>query len=141
MASILVVDDEPMMLTLLRTILIRLGHKVLMASSGQEAIELFRRDRPQITILDLNLPDLNGIEVLKQIRGGDPKASVIILTGAGTEALEKQARELGVTDFLQKGFSLHGLGEALRRVMKQQDQTAAPASSAQVGARGSSQRT
>ncbi|MGH7204674.1 MAG: response regulator [Nitrospiraceae bacterium] len=130
MAKILVVDDEPMMLNLLRTILIRLGHEVLMASGGQQAVELFRRDRPQVTILDLNLPDLNGIEVLRQIHGTDPQASVIILTGAGTEAMEKQARELGVTDFLQKGFSLHGLGEALRRVMKQQNQTAAPTSSA-----------
>lgn len=130
MAKILVVDDEPMMLNLLRTILIRLGHEVLMASGGQQAVELFRRDRPQVTILDLNLPDLNGIEVLRQIHGTDPQASVIILTGAGTEAMEKQARQLGVTDFLQKGFSLHGLGEALRRVMKQQNQTAAPTSSA-----------
>ena len=130
MARILVVDDEPMMLNLLRTILTRLGHEVLMASGGQQAVELFRRDRPQVTILDLNLPDLNGIEVLRQIHGTDPQASVIILTGAGTEAMEKQARQLGVTDFLQKGFSLHGLGEALRRVMKQQNQTAAPTSSA-----------
>lgn len=130
MARILVVDDEPMMLNLLRTILTRLGHEVLMASGGQQAVELFRRDRPQVTILDLNLPDLNGIEVLRQIHGTDPQASVIILTGAGTEAMEKQARQLGVTDFLQKGFSLHGLGEALRRVMKQPGQTTAPMSSA-----------
>ena len=130
MARILVVDDEPMMLNLLRTILIRLGHEVRMASDGRQAVEMFRRDRPQVTILDLNLPDLNGIDVLRQIHGTDPQAAVIILTGAGTEAMEKQARELGVTDFLQKGFSLHGLGEALRRVMKQQNQTAAPTSSA-----------
>lgn len=130
MARILVVDDEPMMLNLLRTILIRLRHQVLMASDGRQAVELFQQDRPQITILDLGLPDLNGIEVLRQIRVAAPQAAVIILTGAGTEAMEKQARELGVTDFLQKGFSLHGLGEALRRVMKQQNQTAAPTSSA-----------
>ncbi|TLY26108.1 MAG: response regulator [Nitrospirae bacterium] len=130
MAKILVVDDELMMLSLLRTILIRLGHEVFMASGGTEAIEKFRTDRPQITILDLNLPDLNGIEVLQQIRGADPKAPVIILTGAGTDAMEQQARALGVTDFLQKGFSLHGLGEALRRVTKQQNQPAAPPSSA-----------
>ncbi len=130
MTTILVVDDEPMMLNLLRTILIRLRHKVLMASDGRQAVELFQQDRPQITILDLGLPDLNGIEVLRQIRVAAPQAAVIILTGAGTEAMEKQARELGVTDFLQKGFSLHGLGEALRRVMKQQNQTAAPTSSA-----------
>ena len=129
MARILVVDDELMMLSLLRTILIRLGHEVFMASDGQEAIAKFQTDRPQITILDMNLPDLNGIEVLQQIRGVDPKAPVIILTGAGTEAMEQQARALGVTDFLQKGFSLHGLGEALRRAMKQQNQPAAPTSS------------
>ena len=82
MARILVVDDELMMLSLLRTILIRLGHEVFMAIDGQEAIAKFQTDRPQITILDMNLPDLNGIEVLQQIRGVDPKAPVIILTGA-----------------------------------------------------------
>ena len=122
MARMLVVDDEPMMLDLLKKALTHKGHEVTTADSGRKAIQLFRQDRPDVTILDLNLPDINGIEVLREIRLIDPHTPVIILTGAGTEDLEKQARALGVTDFLQKGFSLHALGAALKRVLKEPGQ-------------------
>lgn len=63
-----------------------------------------------MTILDVQMPDVDGRTVLPQIRAIDPHAPVILLTGAGTEALEKQARELGVTEFLAKEFSLHEPG-------------------------------
>ena len=124
MARILVVDDEETIRDLLRTVLRRLGHEVLLADRGQKGIEVFRRERPQITILDLNMPDLDGIAVLKEVRTVDPQASVIMLTGSGTEALERQAGELGATDFLAKGFSLHALGQALKRVLSQPGNTA-----------------
>jgi len=123
MARILVVDDEEIIRDMLHTVLRRLGHEVLLADRGKGGIEVFRRERPQITILDLNMPDIDGISVLKEIRAFDPKASVIMLTGSGTEALERQARELGATDFLAKGFSLHALGDALKRVMNQPRKT------------------
>lgn len=119
MARILVVDDEPMVLDLLQKALTRKGHEVIKADGGRKAIQLFRQDHPDLTILDLNLPDINGIDVLREIRSVDPHTPVIILTGAGTEDLEKQARALGATDFLKKGFSLHELGAALKRVLKQ----------------------
>ena len=72
-----------------------------------------------MTILDFEMPDMDGLAVLKQIREIDPRALVIMLTGAGTETLEKQARELGVTDFLAKGFSLHEVGAALNHMLNQ----------------------
>ncbi len=128
MARIRVVDDEPMMLDLLKKALTHKGHEVLTAESGRKAIQLFRQDRPDVTILDLNLPDINGIEVLREIRSVDPHAPVIILTGAGTEDLEQQARALGVTDILKKGFSLHALGAALQRILKQPEQADPPPS-------------
>src|SRR5947208_2802069 len=59
----------------------------------------------------------NGFDVLKQIRSVDPRAQVMILTGTGTSTEEQRARELGVTDFLQKGFSLQALGAAMDRVL------------------------
>ena len=119
MARMLVVDDEPMMRDLLQKTLTRKGHEVIAVEGGRKAIQLFRQDRPALTILDLNLPDINGIDVLREIRSVDPHTPVIILTGAGTEDLEQQARALGVTDILKKGFSLHELGAALKRVLKQ----------------------
>jgi DNA-binding response OmpR family regulator len=119
MATILAVDDDEKIRELLSTLLRRKGHHVLTASHGQKGIEVFRRERPHVTILDFEMPDMDGLAVLRLIREIDPRAAVIILTGAGTEAREKQARELGVTDFLAKGFSLHEVGAALNQVLNQ----------------------
>lgn len=74
--------------------------------------------RPNITILDLQLPDLGGLKVLSRIRAIDPQASVIMLTGRGTEEEAATALALGAESFLTKGFSLFELGEALRRVWR-----------------------
>jgi len=77
-----------------------------------------------MTILDLKIPDVGRFAVLREIRTLDPNAPVIILTGFGTEEGEQQARELGVTEFLPKGFSLHTLGAALNRILMQSGQAA-----------------
>jgi DNA-binding response OmpR family regulator len=94
-----------------------------------------------VTILDFEMPDIDGLEVLRQIGAIDPHAPVIMLTGAGTEAREKQARELGVTDFLAKGFSLHELGAALNQILKQPGQDAGESPSSQGLAGGARERT
>ncbi|MBI3357224.1 MAG: response regulator [Nitrospirae bacterium] len=119
MARILVIDDESSMLDLLRTVLTGKGHEVVTASRGKTGVARYKEDRPRVTLLDLKMPDMNGIDVLREIRGFDPDAQVIILTGAGNDVLEKRAKHLGAVDFLQNGFSLHALGEALRRALKE----------------------
>ncbi len=118
MAKIMVVDDEESIRTLLDAVLHRKGHDVVLVSGGQKAIEVFRRERPSVTILDLKMPDINGFSVLQGIRALSPQAPVIILSGVATVADEKQARALGVTDVLQKWFSLDLLGNALKRILK-----------------------
>jgi DNA-binding response OmpR family regulator len=72
-----------------------------------------------VTILDLEMPDMDGCAVLREIRTLDPKAPVIIQTGFGTEEREWQAREFGAAEFIPKGLSLHFLGAALDRVLTQ----------------------
>ena len=119
MATILVVDDERMVCDLLRAVLSRHGHEVLIATSGCEGLELFQKRQPRFTLLDLRMPGMNGIEVLTSIRALDPKAAVIVLTGAGTTDLENQARQMGVTDFLSKGLSLEVLVGVMERVLQQ----------------------
>ncbi|ALA56739.1 response regulator [Nitrospira moscoviensis] len=119
MARILVVDDEPSIRDLLQTVLTRRGHEVITASTGRNGVARFREDRPGLTILDLAMPDIGGFEVLKQIRTLDQATPVIILTGVGTEEHEAQAKEYGATDFLRKGFSLHALGESLKRALRE----------------------
>ena len=118
MAILLVVDDERLICDLLRAVLSRYGHEVLTASNGHEAIDLFRQWRPRFTLLDLRMPDMNGIEVLKQIRVIDPQARVAVLTACGTDELENQARELEVSDFLSKGLSLDVVVKAMERALQ-----------------------
>ena len=127
MSTILVVDDERLICDLLQAVLSRHGHEVLTASNGHEGLELFKTHRPRFTLLDLRMPEMNGIEVLKRIRAIDPQAAVMILTAWGSDVLEKQARQLGVVDFLSKGLSLDVLVAAMERALQPTAQAASPA--------------
>lgn len=121
MAKVLIADDEPMVVHLLRLVLTRLGHTVVTADGGKAALSEFKAHRPEATILDLNMPDMNGIEVVRGIRAVDQQAPVILWSGAGTQLLERGAQDLGVTEFLKKDFSFHELGYAMRRVVNARD--------------------
>lgn len=114
-SKVLVVDDEESIRNLVKTALTQEGRQVLLSSHGQDAIEIFRKERPDITILDIHMPDLSGIEVLKRIRAVDHRATVMIFTGSCTDAMVKQAQELGVTEVLEKGSSLSAIWEARTR--------------------------
>jgi len=118
-ATILVIDDERMVCDLLRAVFSRYGHEVLTAFDGRNGLALFEQYRPRFTLLDLRMPGMNGIEVLTRIRALDPRAAVIVLTGAGSADLENQARQMAVTDFLSKGLSLEALVGTVERVMQQ----------------------
>lgn len=126
MARILVIDDEAGIRNFLDTALRRMGHEVLLAERGGTGVNLFKHTHPQVTIVDLKLPDVGGLAVIQEIRTLDPTAPVIILTGFGTEEGEQQARELGVTEFLRKGvaegLSLEVLNAAVTRVLTQSGQ-------------------
>ena len=116
MATILVIDDDKLICILLKQILGHHGHDVLATTSGKHGIDMFQKHRPKATVLDLRLPDVDGIEVLKAIRTFDAGAPVILLTGAPTDALLAEAREYGVTDIFYKGNSLHLLNQAIARL-------------------------
>ena len=116
MSKILVIDDDKLICILLRQVLGHHGHEVLTTTSGKHGVELFRKHRPKATVLDLRLPDFDGIDVLKELRKMDATASVIILTGAPSDDLLTKARALGVTDVFYKGNSLHLLNQAVARL-------------------------
>jgi DNA-binding response OmpR family regulator len=118
MAKLLVIDDEPGIRELLDTLLSRKGYDVILADSGQKGLEVFCRARTDVVVLDLKMPGMDGLTVLQQIRHLNPTQPVIILTGAGTPESEQQVRELGVTEYVEKQFSLHLLGDALNRLIK-----------------------
>ena len=119
MVKILVIDDDRMNCDLLHAVLTRHGYEVHTAMSGLEGLNLFRQHGPRVTILDLRMPGMDGLTVLKEIRAMDPHAPVIILGGGATEIQENQARALRVTDFVRKGLSLDVLVEGVNRVVQQ----------------------
>lgn len=113
--KILVVDDEEYIRTLVQTMLKHEGRHVVLAAMGKEAIAVFQKERPDLTILDIDMPDIDGITVLRQIRAINPQAKVMVFTGGDSPGVEREARALGVTDFLQKGLALPPLAELLSR--------------------------
>ncbi len=116
MIKILIVDDDQMNCDLLQTVFTRHGYQVMSTTSGRDGLRLFRAHAPRVTLLDLRMPEMDGLTVLKEIRAVDPHAPVIILGGGATEPQENQARALRVTDFIRKGLSLDILVEAVNRV-------------------------
>lgn len=116
---LLIIDDDRMNCDLLQSVFARQGHQVLTATGGREGLALFHQHQPRITLLDLRMPEMDGLTVLKEIRAHDPQAAVIILGGGATESQESQARELGVTDFIRKGLSLNVLINAVQRISQQ----------------------
>ena len=117
MTKILVIDDEPGIRDLLDTLLRRKGYDVVLAGSGRKGLEFFRREHPDVIVLDLKMPGMDGLTVLQQIRSLDPKKPVIVLTGAWTAEAEQKVRALGATECVEKEFSLHRLGDSLKRVL------------------------
>jgi DNA-binding response OmpR family regulator len=117
MTKVLVIDDEQGIRDLLDVLLRRKGYDVILAANGQKGLELFRRERPDVIVLDLKMPGMDGLTVLQEVRRLDPRQLVIILTGAGTPDAEQQVRALGVTEYVEKEFSLHLLGDSLKRLL------------------------
>jgi CheY-like chemotaxis protein len=124
MSKILVIDDEQSIRDLLDRLLRRKGYDVVLAASGQKGLECFRRERPDVIVLDLKMPEMDGLTVLRQVRSLNRSQPVIVLTGSRTAEMEQQVRALGVTEYIAKGFSLHLLGDALKRLLKTPDRAA-----------------
>jgi CheY-like chemotaxis protein len=115
LAKILVIDDEANFRTLTNMQLTRLGYDVSLADNGWNGLELYRRERPDVILLDVNMPGMDGIEVLKQIRTVDRKQPLIVLTEVKSAQAERQMRALGVSEFLIKDSSLRTLEDTVKR--------------------------
>jgi CheY-like chemotaxis protein len=118
MAKILVIDDTPNVRVLLDILLRQQGYEVVLADNGWKGLQLYRQEHPDVILLDLNMPELDGVTVLKQIRGVDLSQPVVILTGDSNPETERQVRALGVSEFILKGSSLHLLANTLKRLLK-----------------------
>jgi len=116
---ILVVDDEPRVRESIRSILEDEGYSVIEASDGQEGLARVAGDRPDTVLLDIWMPDLDGIEVLRGIKQMDADLPVIIMSGHGTIETAVKAAKLGAYDFLEKPLSIDKLELVIRNALSQ----------------------
>ena len=112
---ILIVDDEPAVLALLRRILSTEDAEILEAQSGAEALEIARRTRLDLVILDVRLPDVSGLEVLKRVRRIDEFVPVIMVTSYGSAETVRASMRLGAFDYFTKPFD----NQYVRRIARE----------------------
>jgi DNA-binding response OmpR family regulator len=118
--SILITDDEPNIRLMLRTALETEGFDVLEASNGRDALDVIRRDKPDVMILDLNMPVLDGMAVLEQLKSmSDPKPRVVVLTAYGSIPAAVKATRLGALDFLEKPITPDELRDTIRSILNE----------------------
>lgn len=115
--QILVVDDEPAIVRLVRVKLEADGYAVLTASRGEEALELVESDRPDLVILDLMMPDMDGTETLRRIRSRS-QLPVIMLTALGSDREKLKGLEGGADDFVTKPFNPDELVARIAAVLR-----------------------
>jgi CheY-like chemotaxis protein len=118
-ASVLLVDDEDSLRRVMRDLLAREGYAVIEARNGVEALDQVDRHAPDVIVLDLNLPDMDGYSVLSQLRSrpATRKTPVLVLTAKGDEDNEVRVFELGADDFLTKPFRAKALSKRLEVVL------------------------
>jgi two-component system sensor histidine kinase/response regulator len=102
---ILVIDDEKVMLSSCRKILEKTGYRVETYDNGQEGIARFRQSPPPLLIVDLKMPDINGLQVIERVREIDPQAVIVVITGYATVSAAVEAMKAGAYDFLPKPFT------------------------------------
>ena len=122
---VLVVDDEPMVLEVVSRYLERDGYLVDAAADGTEALEVFERRPPHLVILDLMLPSIPGMDVLRELRQRSD-VPVVLLTARGVEADRVSGLELGADDYVVKPFSPRELVARVRSILRRVDRTDAP---------------
>ncbi|MGO9700914.1 MAG: response regulator [Xanthobacteraceae bacterium] len=119
---VLVVDDEPPIRKLLRMGLTAQGYQTLEASNGKAALELLGQS-PDLIILDLGLPDAQGLELLRTMRGRNESVPIVVLSSRGDEAGKVQALDLGADDYVTKPFGMDELLARMRTALRHQLQT------------------
>lgn len=114
----MIVDDEEAVVRALAGALEDEGYECAVARNGKEALEAFPRVRPDVVILDVWMPDIDGLEVLRGIKELDDKCPVIMISGHATVATAVKAMKVGANDFLEKPLSIEALLLALERALK-----------------------
>jgi len=116
---VLIVDDTAFMRKLLKNILFSAGFDIAgEAENGKQAVELYKQLKPDIVTMDIVMPEMNGIEALKEIKKIDPNAKVVMCTAVGQEQMMKMAIKLGAKGYIVKPFQAPKVIEELKKVAR-----------------------
>jgi len=113
MPRVLVVDDEPNAVELLTEFLTAKGYEVIAASNGEEALRRLQEDRPHLILLDVRMPRMDGLEVLRRVREIDQAVGVIMVTAVHEEETGRRALQMGAFDYITKPLDLKYLEQSL----------------------------
>lgn len=115
MAKILVVDDAMFMRSRLKALLEGAGHEVVEAQNGREALTAYAESAPDVVLMDVTMPEMDGLEALKEIRASSPEARVIMCSALGQQSIVLEAVRAGARDFIVKPFRPEKVLEAVQR--------------------------
>src|SRR5919112_6378474 len=132
MPTVLVVDDEPKIAQLARDYLEHAGFSVLLAGDGNSAVQAASIRQPDLVILDLGLPGIDGLEVMRRIRSAG-STPIVVLTARDTELDKLLGLELGADDYITKPFSPRELVARVRAVLRRAARSTAPSDRLAVG--------
>jgi len=119
MTKILIVDDSAFMRTLLKNIVTRLGKfEIYEASAGEQALKEFKKQKPDLVLLDIILPDITGEQVLSNIRKIDDKIKVIMVTAVGQQPMIERCENLGISGYVVKPFDDAKIAEMVKKTLK-----------------------
>ncbi|WFD11688.1 response regulator [Tepidibacter hydrothermalis] len=116
--SILLVDDAAFMRMMIKDILVKNGYEVVgEAENGLKAVEKYKELKPNLIIMDITMPEMDGIEAVKEIKKMDPSASIIMCSAMGQQAMVIEAIQSGAKDFIVKPFQADRVIEAVKKVL------------------------
>jgi two-component system response regulator AtoC len=121
--TILVADDDASIRSLLKQLLSDEGYNVVEATTGSEVVEKVKDVNPDLVIMDVRMPELDGIEALSKLKVSSPKTSVLIMTAFGSSNNAIRAMELGAFDYITKPFELDKISHTVKRVIEYRDLT------------------
>jgi DNA-binding response OmpR family regulator len=117
---VLIIDDDPFIQELLCESLAPLGYQCAVAERGQQALELLRTGRFDVAILDIMLPEINGIEILRRVQNKIPHTEIIVLTGHASLETAIESLRLGAYDYATKPFSIDAIRTTIKRAIEKQ---------------------